>query len=272
MRTKSILVGLLVFLATAAAQAEPTTYARYQFEGTASYGVVDGSQVHRLTKAPYLGGQKTGRSVSLSKIKLLAPVEPSKVLAVGLNYQSHAGMSGASKPEIFIKLPTSVIGPNQPIPFPKDARNLHYEGEMVLVIGKRIKDASLKEAQAAIFGVTAGNDVSERGWQSGDLQWWRAKGSDGFAPLGPYLVSGLDFDNLLVTTRLNGEVRQQEKTDHLIHDSAAIVSFVSRHVTLMPGDVIFTGTPGSTRAMDPGDVVEVEVEGVGVLKNRIARQ
>jgi 2-keto-4-pentenoate hydratase/2-oxohepta-3-ene-1,7-dioic acid hydratase in catechol pathway len=150
--------------------------------------------------------------------------------------------------------------------------NVHYEGELVVVIGKTAKNVSVEDASDYIFGVTAGNDVSERDWQRDDLQWLRAKGSDTFGPVGPVLVSGLDYNDLRVETRLNGEVRQAESTADLIFDIDTIVSYVSRYVTLCPGDIIFTGTPGSTRAMQPGDVVEIEVQGVGVLRNTVAKE
>ncbi len=140
------------------------------------------------------------------------------------------------------------------------------------VIGKQVKNASRDQARDAIFGVTCGNDVSDRNWQNGerkDLQWWRAKGSDTFAPLGPAVVFGLDYGNLLLQTRMNGEAIQKQYTSDLIFDCPSVVSWVSAWVTLMPGDLIFTGTPGSTRKMSPGDVIEVEIEGIGILRNPV---
>jgi 2-keto-4-pentenoate hydratase/2-oxohepta-3-ene-1,7-dioic acid hydratase in catechol pathway len=142
---------------------------------------------------------------------------------------------------------------------------------MVVVIGTRATNVPAEQAASYVFGVTAGNDVSERDWQNADLQWFRAKASDTFGPLGPAIVTGLDYDNLQLQTRLNGEVVQSERTKDLIFDVKTIVSYVSRYVTLMPGDVIFTGTPQTTKAFKPGDVIEVEVEGVGVLRNRAVR-
>ncbi len=150
--------------------------------------------------------------------------------------------------------------------------NAHYEGELVIVIGRRAKDVSPENALDFVFGVTAGNDVSERNWQQADLQWFRAKASDTFAPIGPAIARGLNYDDLLVQTRVNGEVRQSERSKDLIYDIAEIVSYVSRYVTLVPGDVIFTGTPQTTQALKPGDVVEIEVEGVGVLRNRVTKR
>ena len=146
---------------------------------------------------------------------------------------------------------------------------MHYEGELVVVIGKTASRVSVEQAGDYIFGITAGNDVSARDWQANDLQWFRAKASDTFGPLGPVIVTGLNYRDLLVQTRLNGEVMQSQRTKDHIHDIHEIVAHVSRTVTLYPGDLIFTGTPGTTSEMVPGDVVEIEVEGVGILENRV---
>jgi 2-keto-4-pentenoate hydratase/2-oxohepta-3-ene-1,7-dioic acid hydratase in catechol pathway len=178
----------------------------------------------------------------------------------------------AVSPGDLYKPTSSLASPGDPIRFPPGARNVHYEGELVLVMGRRVKNASPEEARAAIFGITCGNDVSEREWQSGpdkDLQWWRAKGADTFSPLGPAIVTDADYANLWLQTRLNGEVVQRQSTADLIFDCPTIVSWISRAVTLEAGDVIYTGTPGTTRAMQPGDIVEVELEGVGVLRNPV---
>jgi len=203
----------------------------------------------------------------------LAPCDPGKILAVGLNYKSHlGGRQQPAHPEMFYKPVTALQNPGGPIEIPRDATDLHYEGELVAVIGKKTRNVSPEEARGAIFGVTCGNDVSERNWQHGagkDLQWWRAKGCDTFAPLGPVIVTGIDYGNLLLQTRLNGEVVQKQTTADLIFDCAKIVSWISGWVTLLPGDIIYTGTPGSTRKMAPGDVVEVEIEGIGVLRNPV---
>ncbi len=152
---------------------------------------------------------------------------------------------------------------------PKGTAEVHPEGEMVIVIGKRAKNVPEKNAKQYVFGVTCGNDISARDWQANDVQWWRAKGSDTFGPCGPFIAAGVNYDDLLLTTRVNGEVRQSQRTKDLINSVAAIVSFASRHVTLEPGDLIYTGTPGKTAAIKPGDVVEVELESVGILRNPI---
>jgi len=234
-------------------------------------GMVKVGETVRELEGDLFGARRpTGRTARLADVRLVAPVEPSKVIAVGLNYRSHLGTrQPAAYPGLFAKYPTSIVGTGADIVMPPDATDLHYEGELVIVIGRVAKNVNVADAPGYIFGVTAGNDVSERAWQRDDLQWFRAKASDTFGPLGPAIATGLNYDDLLVQTRVNGEVRQSERTKDLIFNVPTIVSYVSRYVTLMPGDVIFTGTPQSTRAMKPGDVVEVDVEGVGVLRNTV---
>ena len=247
-------------------------YIRYTQNNLSSYGVIIDNKVHKLTKAPYLGGIKTGKTTNLDKITLLAPAEPSKVIAVGYNYHSHRGdMELPAHPPIFLKLPTSIIATNESIIYPNGATDVHYEAELVVVMGKTASKVSKEEAENYIFGVTAGNDVSERNWQANDLQWFRGKAADTFAPLGPEIVTGLNYKDLLVQSRLNGKIMQSQRTQDHIHDIDAIVSHISQTVTLFPGDVIYTGTPGSTTAMVPGDIIEIEVEGVGILRNTISK-
>ena len=256
--------------------ADITRYVRYDDNGIASYGIAEGDSIHQLDGPPWGGGRKTGQSVSANDVTLLAPAEPSKVIAVGYNYISHREEMTHEEPRpipehppLFLKLPTSITGPNTDVIYPADATDLHFEGELVIVIGKTASKVSPAEAAEHIFGVTAGNDISERSWQANDLQWLRAKASDTFGPLGPAIVSGLNYLDLRVQTRLNGETMQDQSSVDHIHDVHAILSFVSQYVTLYPGDIIYTGTPGSTAAMRPGDIVEIEVEGVGILQNRI---
>jgi 2-keto-4-pentenoate hydratase/2-oxohepta-3-ene-1,7-dioic acid hydratase in catechol pathway len=253
------------------AQEAITKYVRYSYGGVVSYGILDGGSVRELDGDLFSSPRETGMVVPLSDVRLLAPCRPSKLVAVGLNYRSHLRDRPVPEyPGLFAKYPSAVIGPEDEIVIPPDATDVHYEGELVIVIGKRAKNISAADAPDHIFGVTAGNDVSERVWQRGDLQWVRAKTSDTFAPLGPVIAVGLDYSDLLVETRLNGELKQSERTRDLIFGVDTIVAYISRYVTLLPGDVIYTGTPGSTSAMQPDDVVEVEIEGVGVLRNMVA--
>lgn len=253
------------------AKDKTTKFIRFFQAGRVAYGTLDGETVHELSGSFLTGGRPIGKSIALSAVRLLAPVEPSKVIAVGLNYKSHIGNRPApTYPGLFAKLPTSIIGPEEPIVFPPEAGDVHFEGELVVVIGKKAKDIPESEVPGYVFGVTAGNDVSERRWQKEDLQWLRAKGSDTFGPIGPAVVQGLNYNDLQLTTRLNGAVQQSQRTSDLLFSVSKIVSYVSRFVTLMPGDLIFTGTPGATKAMKAGDVIEVEIDGIGILRNKIA--
>jgi 2-keto-4-pentenoate hydratase/2-oxohepta-3-ene-1,7-dioic acid hydratase in catechol pathway len=250
-----------------------TKYIRYRSGSATGYAILDGGTVRPVSGGLFGSHTETGDALALSDVTLLAPCHPGKILAVGLNYKSHlGGRPQPTRPEIFYKAVTSLQDPGGPIVTPRDATDLHYEGELVAVIGKPVRNATAEQARAAIFGVTCGNDVSERNWQHGsgkDLQWWRAKGCDTFAPLGPAIVTGIDYGNLLLQTRLNGELVQKQYTSDLIFDCPTIVSWISGWVTLLPGDIVYTGTPGSTRKMSPGDIVEVEIEGIGVLRNRV---
>ncbi len=251
---------------------EPTHYIRFEHDGAIAYGELKDGQVHQLAGDLFADPTPTGDTFALDAVRLLAPCEPSKVIAVGLNYLSHlGGREPLEVPPIFLKLPTSIIGTGAPIILPPDAPSTHYETEMVLVIGKKAKNVSPADAHKYIFGVTCGNDVSARAWQKGDLQWFRAKGTDTFGPIGPAIVAGLNYNDLQLEGRLNGEVVQRQRTSDLMHNCASIVNFVSRYATLLPGDVIFTGTPGSTKELSPGDTFEVELEGVGVLSNPVVR-
>ena len=270
------LAAILGVFGLTSASAETNRYIRYSLDNETRYGEVDGASVLELDAAPWHGGSRTGRTVDLDDVHLLAPVEPSKVIAVGYNYISHREEMTHEEPRpipehppLFLKLPTSITGPDTDVVYPADATDLHFEGELVVVIGKTASKIEPEAASEHIFGVTAGNDISERSWQANDLQWLRAKASDTFGPLGPAVVTGLNYLDLRVTTRLNGETMQDQSSIDHIHDINVIVSWVSQYVTLHPGDIIYTGTPGATAAMQPGDKVEIEVEGVGVLRNTI---
>ncbi len=246
---------------------------RFQHGQTTAYGVLDGDGVQPI-EGDLLGPQQpSGTVLPLGEVKLLFPARPTKIFAVGLNYKSHLGSRPApTQPEIFFKPISALQNPGDPIVTPLQSKNMHFEGELVVVMGKRARHISGAEASAAVLGVTCGNDVSERDWQGGpakDLQWWRAKGADTFAPLGPWVVTGIDYSNLLLTTRVNGSVLQQQYTSDLLFDVPAIVSYISQWVTLEPGDLIYTGTPGSTSKLNPGDVVEVEIAEIGVLRNPV---
>jgi 2-keto-4-pentenoate hydratase/2-oxohepta-3-ene-1,7-dioic acid hydratase in catechol pathway len=241
--------------------------------------------VNELKGPPFGTIELTGGSFPLSEVSLLTPCEPSKVLAVGLNYASHrehvekvegvfvtvAGRPAPSDcPVVFAKFPTSLIAHETDIVLPPDATNVHFEGELGLVIGKPAKAVSVADARSHVFGVTICNDLVDREWLLGDLQWFRAKGADGFGPIGPAIVTGLDYGNLKLETRVNGQVRQSSNTSELVFSPDVLLSYISKYVTLLPGDVIFTGTPGQTQQVRAGDVIEVAIEQVGTLRNRVA--
>lgn len=250
----------------------PTHYIRYEAAGDIRFGILEGDTIRRLDGDFLSGGHPDGTSDALADVRLLAPVMPGKIIAVGLNYASHLGTRARpTEPGLFAKFPSCVIGQGDDIVLPPDAESVHYEGEMVLVIGKRASKISAEEAGDHVFGVTAGNDISARHWQRDDLQWLRAKGSDTFAPLGPAVATGLDYSDLHLQTRLNGEVMQESRTSDLIFGVPEILAYITRYVTLERGDLVFTGTPGSTSRLNPGDEVEIEIEGVGVLRNGVQR-
>jgi 2-keto-4-pentenoate hydratase/2-oxohepta-3-ene-1,7-dioic acid hydratase in catechol pathway len=262
-------VAVLAVGASAFAQ-DVTRYVRYEHDGATSYGVLEGETIHQLGGDVFGSHERTGATVALGDVTLLPPSEPKKVVAAGLNYRSHlGGATPAEYPGLFDKHATSLIGHEAEITYYEDATNLHFEGEMVLIIGKVARNVSVEDAPDHIFAVAPGNDISERVWQSNDLQWFRAKGADTFGPVGPVMARGVDYNDLLLQTRVNGEVLQSQRTRDLLFDSAYLVSYASRYVTLEPGDMIYTGTPGATSAMQPGDVVEIELENVGVLRNTI---
>jgi 2-keto-4-pentenoate hydratase/2-oxohepta-3-ene-1,7-dioic acid hydratase in catechol pathway len=262
------LVVLLASVPVSARQAV-TKYVRYVAGGTIAIGLLEGDTIRELKGDLFAKPTPTGRTIKLADVKLLPPCDPKKVIAVGLNYKTHLGERPAAEyPGLFAKYPSSIIAHGENIVIPPDAKNVHYEGELVVVIGRKAKHVTVADAKSYIFGVTIGNDVSERDWQKQDLQWFRAKATDTFGPMGPAIVTGLNYDDLLLQTKLNGEVVQSQRTKDLIFDVATIVSYLSRYVTLEPGDVIFTGTPGTTRAFKAGDTIEVDIEGIGTLRNR----
>jgi len=256
-----------------------TRYVRFLEDGAVSYGVLEDGLIRKIRGGLFGERELTGETAGAGSVKLLYPCEPRKILCVGLNYRSHLhGRPEPRQPEMFYKPPTALQNPEDAIIIPGDARDCHFEGELVAVIGRRIRRATAQEAAEAIFGYTCGNDVSERTWQRGsqgataDKQWWRAKGCDTFGPCGPAIAAGWDYRAARLTTRLNGETAQSQGLSDLIFPPEQVAAFVSRYVTLEPGDLIFTGTPGSTRPMKDGDTVEVEIGGLGVLSNRVRQE
>lgn len=250
---------------------------RFQALKKAKYGILDGQEIYGLRGSPFTyfrGPSSTttydGNAYELSEVKLLSPCMPSKIVCLGLNYRSHAEetkMPVPTLPLIFLKPSTAVIGPDDDIILPADSRRVDYEAELGIVIGKRAKAVTSDNAKHFVLGYTCVNDVSERYAQSEDGQWTRAKGYDTFAPLGPWIETGITPDDLKVETYLNGELRQSARTSDLIFNIAELISFISNVMTLLPGDVIATGTPSGIGRMVPGDIVEVKIEGIGTLRN-----
>ncbi len=254
-------------------EAKITKWARFRAGTAVAYGLVEGDRVRQVTGDPFGAWKPTRKTFALAEVKLLVPTEPNKVLAAALNYKSHLGAVPERPlprtPEFFFKPPSCLIAAGEPIVLPKDSEQVHFEGELVLVIGKRASKVPVEQALDYVLGVTCGNDVSARDWQKNDIQWWRAKGADTFGPCGPFIVAGLNYDDLQLRLRVNGQVLQEERTSQMAQNVARLVSHASHYVTLEPGDLIYTGTPGETSALKPGDVVEVEIEGVGVLRNPV---
>jgi 2-keto-4-pentenoate hydratase/2-oxohepta-3-ene-1,7-dioic acid hydratase in catechol pathway len=263
----------LLMTATAASAQTLTHYVKYEAGGRTAWGILEGQTIRELQGNVFEGAKPSGRTLKLAEVKLLPPAEAKKVIAAGLNYKSHIGQASPAKyVGLFAKFPTSLVGHGADIIYPADATTVHYEAEICLVMGKRAKNITEAQVKDHIFGVTPCNDVSERAWQKNDLQWFRAKAADTFGPMGPALVRGTDYNKLKLIGRHNGKVVQETTTDLLIFSIDNIVSYTSRYITLEPGDVIFTGTPGTTQAMKPGDTFEVEIEGVGVLRNKVVAE
>jgi 2-keto-4-pentenoate hydratase/2-oxohepta-3-ene-1,7-dioic acid hydratase in catechol pathway len=213
-----------------------------------------------------------GETLPLTEVRLLAPIIPSKVICIGRNYVEHAEELGSeipAEPLMFMKPSTAVIGPEDPIRLPPESKRVDHEGELAVVIGRPCHRVSEEEAPAFILGYTCGNDVTARDLQKKDGQWTRAKGFDGFCPLGPWVETDLDLSDLEISARVNGELRQRGRTSDMIFPPPVLVAYVSRVMTLLPGDVILTGTPSGVGPLSEGDRVEVEVEGIGVLANEV---
>ncbi|EAP93064.1 hypothetical protein V12B01_24224 [Vibrio splendidus 12B01] len=244
-------------------------FVRYQYQDKISYGKLDNDAVLPVSGDLFGEYSVAKNSIPLESVEVLLPTKPEKVFAVGMNFASHLASPADAPPPMFLKLPSSLILTGEVIQVPPKARNVHFEGELVVVIGRELSQASEEEAEQAIFGVTVGNDITERSWQGADLQWLRAKASDGFGPVGNTIVRGIDYNNIELTTRVNGKVVQQENTSFMIHKPRKVVSYLSYYFTLKPGDLIFMGTPGRTYALSDKDQVSVTIEGVGTVVNEV---
>ncbi len=252
--------------------------ARFSVEDEPRYGVVGGPDGDEIVAAVagdplYSGLELTGEQFPLVDVRLLAPVIPrSKVACIGRNYADHAAeMGGEVPPEplVFLKPNTSVVGPFDPIVYPTQSEDVQFEGELAVVIGRICRDVPEKQAADVIYGYTVANDVTARDLQRRDGQWARAKGFDSFCPVGPWIETDLDPADLHLTTTLNGDMRQEGHTRDLMFDVPTVIAYITSFMTLLPGDVVLTGTPAGVGPMQPGDSVSVTVDGIGTLTNTV---
>lgn len=248
--------------------------ARYEYDGRSRYGLADleSGKVREIAGEPFDRVETTGAARRLEEVRLLAPVVPGKIVAVGLNYKDHArelGMKIPEEPLLFLKAPSALNGPEGEIVYPPQSRRVDYEAELAVVIGRVAKNVKEKDAAAHILGYTCINDVTARDLQVKDVQFARAKGFDTFAPLGPWIVTDFDPTEASVRCLVNGEVRQDGNTREMGASVYRLVEYISSVMTLFPGDVIATGTPPGIGSLRVGDIVTVEVGGIGALTNRV---
>ena len=248
---------------------------RYALGRNVSYGILEGETVRELAGSPFGKFEAIAHTHRLSDVRLLAPCRPSKIVALGVNYHSHSDemqLKLPSEPLIFIKPATAVIGPDEAIVYPPSSNQVDYEGELGIVIKRKAHCINRQNIADYILGYTCFNDVTARDLQAKDKQWTRAKGFDTFAPIGPWIETDLDPNDLRLQTYLNGQLKQDSSTGELIFNALEVASFISHVMTLMPGDVIATGTPAGIGPMQPGDTVEVKIEGIGTLRNHVIAQ
>lgn len=252
-------------------------FVRVGTEGKTAYGRLTADKIDLYHRAPWLGGEPSGKAVPLRDCQLLAPVEPTKIICIGLNYRAHVAASQSTNPRpeqplIFFKPPSSVIATKQNIIYPAVVGRLDYEAELGVVIGKTAKDVREGDALEHVFGWTCVNDVTARDLQKSDGQWARAKGFDTFCPVGPWIIprDALDYTSLKIEGILNGKVMQSGNTSDMIFSVPFLVSYISSIMTLQPGDLIATGTPAGIAPMQRGDTIEVRISQIGTLRNVVA--
>jgi len=249
--------------------------ARYSHDGDVKFGIVEGAaesgaELADIAGHPFGPISFTGERRPVESVRLLPPVLPSKVVAIGKNYADHASEMGGDVPErplVFLKPSTSVVGSGDVIAYPPSSSRVDYEGELAVIIGRLCRDVPESRAAEVVFGYACANDVTARDQQASDGQWSRAKGYDSFCPLGPWIETDISPDDLRITTRLNGETKQDGRTSQIVHKIPALIAYITACMTLLPGDVILTGTPAGVGPMEIGDEVEVEIEGIGRLVN-----
>ena len=257
-------------------------WVRYEADGGAAFGIVEGDEIAEVSGNPFDGYERTGGRRALADARLLVPFEPKTFYAAGVNYEEHVREAAAllgrepdipQKPDIGYRANNALIAHGEPIVKPADAtERFQYEGELVVVIGKEAKHLSEEDALSCVLGYTIGNDVSERTWQAGDRTLWRAKNSDTFKPMGPWIETDVELDSLRTTVRLNGEVVSDFATNNMVFGVERYISAMTCYLTLHPGDMIWMGTDGATHNMKPGDVCDVEISGIGTLSNPIVSE
>ena len=255
---------------------------RFSAEGRTAYGILEGDRIREVRGDPFGGHEPTGRVVPLAAAKVEVPLVPRTFYCAGLNYVEHVREGAAkrgeapnipAKPDIGYRAVNALVAHDEPVVIPRDAtEKVHYEGELVVVVGRRAKHLSEAEALGCVLGYTIGNDVSERTWQRSDRTLWRAKNSDTFKPMGPWIETEFDLDAAETVVRLNGEARTRFATGHMLFGVATFIAAMTRYLTLWPGDVIWMGTDGTSPDIKAGDVVEVEITGLGTLRNPFVRE
>jgi 2-keto-4-pentenoate hydratase/2-oxohepta-3-ene-1,7-dioic acid hydratase in catechol pathway len=246
--------------------------ARFTFADEVDFGVVEDDEIAQITGHPFAPFTFTGYRYPIADVRLLAPIIPSKVVAVGKNYADHAKEMGGEAPEapvLFLKPSTAVVGDGDAVQYPPSSERVDYEGELAVVMGRLCRDVPPERALDAVLGYTCANDVTARDQQATDGQWSRAKGYDTFCPLGPWISTNIDPSALELTTTVNGEVRQRAGTGDMVHDVPTLISYISRVMTLLPGDVVLTGTPAGVGPLQVGDEVAVTIASIGTLTNRV---
>jgi 2-keto-4-pentenoate hydratase/2-oxohepta-3-ene-1,7-dioic acid hydratase in catechol pathway len=246
---------------------------RFLLNGTEQFGSLNGDLITFFEGDPIAGASLSERTASLRECELLAPVMPSKIICIGMNYAAHAAEISQSVPDeplMFFKPISAIVGPGQNIVLPQQSNQVELEAELTVVIGKKAKNITKEQAAEHIFGYTIANDVTARDLQFSDLQWARSKGFDTFCPLGPWIETEFSSKGKQVASRINGEVRQSATTEDMNFDVETLVAYVSENVTLFPGDIILTGSPAGISKISKGDFVECEIEGIGVLSNPVA--
>jgi len=246
--------------------------ARFSIGDEVDFGVVEGDEVAPITGHPFAPFTFTGYRYALAEVRLLAPILPSKVVAIGRNYAEHAAEMGGqvtSEPMIFLKPSTAVVGTGDAIAYPASSQRVDFEGELAVVMGRISRDVPAAQALEMVLGYTCANDVTARDQQQTDGQWSRAKGYDTFCPLGPWIETQLDPGDLGIVTTVNGETRQDARTSQLVTPVPELIEYITRVMTLLPGDVILTGTPAGVGPVAVDDTIEITIEGIGALSNRV---